>query len=158
MSVTNLLYALDRHDKHVHWASPLAVTLRTVQRTKHFAIRDEVPFDNEWFCNYVRPERHQKMGALQARVYALVTLAKGLVQTVIETTSYLFFRVFDRHKCDECWRDVKAQWNGLTLSALAVISPESAKNRFLDYWADPQNKADFGHLTFYDFETFVKKG
>jgi len=157
MSGTSFFPALERHDRHVHWANPIAVTLRTVQQPKEFAIREDVPFDNDWFCYYACYEHQHKLGGLQARAYALVTLAEGLVQSVIETTSYLFARVFKRHKCDECWRDVKAQWNGFTLSALAVISPESAKNRFLDYWTDPQNQANFSYLRFYNFEAFVRK-
>jgi hypothetical protein len=152
----NITPALERVGKHVHWASPLAVTMRTVQGPRLFAIRDDVPFD-KWFSNYINSPAQKKMGGLQARVNALASFGEGLFWSLVDTVTYVFARVFYRHKCDDCWYQLKAQWNGFTLSALAVISPNTAKERFLDFWAEPENQAAYRDLTFYDYDKLVNK-
>jgi len=120
-----------------------AAVIQPPRRTRIFAIREEVPFDL-WFQDYTRYGQNP----IEGRAFAFGTQLAGFSTTTIGAIRYSYARILNKQNCDQRWKELKDQWHGVTLTSRAMLSPEDAIDRFLDFWKKPQNIRDNRHLTF----------
>lgn len=102
-----------------------------------FVVRSNVPFDS-WFNRLPVVSRPLEGFELwQARFNALYPLGLGIAYSLIEAVNYIFAYIFTPAQSSSHYEALKAQWHGISLSAWAVISPNGAREQFLDYWRNP---------------------
>jgi len=123
-----------------------AAEVQPARRTRIFAIREDVPFDL-WFQNHL----HNRQNSIEGRTLVIGTHLAGISMTTIGAVRYSYARLLSKPNCDQRWRELKEQWHGISLSARAMLSPETAIDRFLDFWKKPQNIRDYRHLTFHRY-------
>lgn len=101
-----------------------------------FVVRSNIPFDS-WFN---RELSHPLEGSelWLARFNALYPLGLGIAYSLIEAINYIFSYIFTPAQSASHYEALKAQWHGISLSAWAVISPNGAREQFLDYWNTPR--------------------
>jgi hypothetical protein len=114
---------------------------------KMFAIRYGIPFDT-WFWNYIdAPKIIPSMEVIpyftqenlqrkpcSARLWAAWALTESVIRTTIESATYVMRRILFKEKSEKIWRNLQAQVSSIILSGTAIISPDLAKDCFLEYW------------------------
>lgn len=157
---------IPKKERHVHWApdvasashrppeafrkkKPIAVrdpifsypcvkSAKSPAAARIFTIRPGVPFDS-WFNEN---GRHRPITATsdlwKARGGAVVALTKGMAFVLVDLVKYLYAAIIG-NSTEEQFKDLNAQWHGVQLSAVAIYSPNLAKEHFLKHWADPAN-------------------
>ncbi len=124
-SVTNPMLngftsALDRL-RHV------VTTLARSAAAVGYGLRQEVPFER-WFFNqgFHRPIDNQTQ-LMNARAWALLAAIEGAIKVVAEGTAFVYARILSPPDANRHLEVLNAQWQGLTLSLLAIVSPNDAK-------------------------------
>ncbi len=111
-------------------------------RSNSIAPRDDVPFDM-WFDKHRYYEPLKDAELCDARCAAIVALGEGLMNTTIEAIKYIFSAIFGYKESADHLKELSTQWRGVCLTATAVISPNSAKEKaakekdFFEYWINP---------------------
>ncbi|MBS3904111.1 MAG: hypothetical protein KGZ39_02150 [Simkania sp.] len=106
-----------------------------------FTIRAGIPFDR-WFSDYgLHHPLKNSVELWQARGGAVLSLGKGLVFSLVEGIKCVVARIFNQVKTEPCYRELRAQWHGVCLSAIAMISPNKAKEAFLAHWESSAHQA-----------------
>ena len=105
----------------------------TNARAATWGLRQEVPFER-WFADhgFLTPiETPHELN--KARAWALYATLEGVVRTIAQTASYVYSLYFGPSNDGELQLEIlKAQWQGIKLSAHAVFSPNAAKERVCD--------------------------
>jgi hypothetical protein len=113
--------------------------IHSIGRAAHaasYGLRQEVPFER-WFFDHGFQKPIDKLSPLiKAHLWAVLAAGEGTVRTSAESAAYVFSLVFDRNHRNQHLDVLKAQWQGLTLSLLAILSPNAAKRR-ADNHGDP---------------------
>lgn len=107
-----------------------------------YTIRPSVPFDNWFQAHHLQRGPIVDTELCGSRCSAFVDLGKGLLFTLIEAVKYIAVAIFDKEKADTSRLELSDQWHGVCLSAAAIISPNQAREDFLAYWQNPENRAN----------------
>lgn len=119
-AATHLHNAFDRIRSAVH-------VLRNSARAASYGLRQEVPFERWFFDHGFQKPIDNPSDLIKAHVWAVLAVAEGSIRTAAEATAYIFSRIFEPNESQRHLSVLKAQWQGLTLSLLAVILPNAAK-------------------------------
>jgi hypothetical protein len=94
-------------------------------------LRQEIPFER-WFFNYgFQTPIEDSAKLIEAHVWAVIATVEGAIRLAAEGASLLFSQ-FVQSSPEEMQHHsqvLQAQWQGLTLSLLAIISPNAAKQK-----------------------------
>jgi hypothetical protein len=104
-------------------------SLSNAARSASYGLRQEVPFERWFFDHGFQAPLVSTSDLIKARVWAFVVTCEGLVRSAAEAVSYVFSRIFDSGNSDRHLEVLRAQWQGLSLSLLAIISPNAAKQK-----------------------------
>jgi hypothetical protein len=128
-----------------------------------YGLRQEVPFER-WFYDYgFQTPLDKTEDLIKARAWAIIASCEGVIRTTAEAVSYLFSLVLEPKERHRHLDVMKAQMQGLSLSLLAILSPNDAKRKahnkdgtpligasFLDWqWGSPYigtRDAPFWHI------------
>jgi len=102
-------------------------SLGNAVRSASYGLRQEVPFERWFFDHGFQKPITDPFLLIKAHGWALVASAEGAVRTSVETVSYVFSLAFEPKESHRHLDVLKAQTQGLSLSLLAIISPNSAK-------------------------------
>lgn len=98
-----------------------------------YGLRQEVPFER-WFHdhNFIAPLDNCS-DLIKAHLWAVVATMEGAVRALAEAVTYVFALVFEpKEEAERHLEVLGAQGTGLTLSLLAIISPNLAKKHTID--------------------------
>ncbi len=108
-----------------------------------YGLRQEVPFER-WFYDYGFHKPIDNLtDQVTARVWAALAACEGVIRTSAEAICFIFSKIFQPKESDCHLKVFQAQLNGLTLSLLAIISPNAAKEM-----ADNHGHPIIGHSIF----------
>lgn len=94
-----------------------------------YGLRQEVPFER-WFFDYgFQKPLEDPLELIKARQWALLAAAEGAFRTTAELACYVYSQVIESKNSEHHLNILKAQWQGFTLSLLAVVSPNLAKEK-----------------------------
>jgi hypothetical protein len=126
-------------DKIVHAVHSFGNNVQAVS----YGLRQEVPFER-WFFDYGFQKPIDNLpDQFKARGWAVLAACEGLIRTTAEAVCFVFSKIFEP-KASERHLDVfRAQFNGLTLSLLAIVCPDAAKEM-----ADNHGHPIIGHSIF----------
>ena len=119
-AATHLQNAFDRVRSAVYM-------LRNTARAASYGLRQEVPFERWFFDHGFQKPIDNPSDLIKAHVWAVLAAGEGIIRTTAEATAFIFSRLFEPSESERHLNVLKAQWQGLTLSLLAVISPNLAK-------------------------------
>lgn len=94
-----------------------------------YGLRQEVPFERWFFDQGFQKPIDDPMEAMKARAWALLAAIEGGIRITAEVASLLYAQVFEPKESERHLDVLKAQWQGFTLSLLAVVSPNAAKEK-----------------------------
>ena len=104
--------------------------LGTNTRAATWGLRQEVPFER-WFADqgFLTPIGNTE-DLNKARAWALLATLEGFVRTTAQAATYVFSRFSGGSSDNGLQLEIlKAQWQGLQLSAYAILSPNGAKEQ-----------------------------
>jgi hypothetical protein len=119
-TASHLQNAFDRIRQAVH---DVGDTVRSVK----YGLRQEVPFERWFFDHGFQTPLTHPSALISAHIWAVIAAGEGGIRTTIEATTYVFSLVFEPKESDRHLDILKAQWQGFTLSLLAILSPNTAK-------------------------------
>lgn len=94
-----------------------------------YGLRQEVPFERWFFDHGFQKPIDDPSHLIKAHSWAIMTALEGLVRVSAESVSYVYSKIFAPEECERHLDVLKAQWQGLNLSLLAVVSPNAAKTK-----------------------------
>jgi hypothetical protein len=97
-------------------------------RAASYGLRQEVPFERWFFDHGFQKPITDPIDLMKAHAWALLAAFEGAMRTSAEAASYVFSRIFEPQETHRHLDVLKAQWQGLTLSMLAILSPNAAKS------------------------------
>lgn len=98
-------------------------------RATSYGLRQEVPFERWFFDHGFDTPLDKPIDLAKAHAWALVATCEGIVRTTAEAVSYVFSLFVEPKESDRHLDVLKAQSLGLSLSLLAIISPNAAKQK-----------------------------
>lgn len=104
-------------------------TIGNAARAASYGLRQEVPFERWFFDHGFQKPIENPSDLIQAHAWAVLAAAEGSIRTSAEAASYVFSLVFEPKESERHSDVLKAQWQGLTLSLLAIVSPNAAKEK-----------------------------
>ena len=119
-AASQLQYAFDRISRVLH-------SLGNNVRAASYGLRQEVPFER-WFFNHgFDTPITDPVDLIKAHAWALPAACEGAIRTTAEIVAYIFSTLCEPRDTPRHLDVLQAQWQGFTLSLLAIISPNSAK-------------------------------
>ena len=104
-------------------------SLSNAYQSVSYGLRQEVPFER-WFYDFgFQTPIQQTPDLIKAHVWAVIATLEGLVRTAAEAVCYVYSRFMAPDESHRHLDVLKAQAQGLTLSMLAIISPNAAKEK-----------------------------
>lgn len=131
-AAAHLHNAFDRIRSAIH-------ALGNAARGVSYGLRQEVPFERWFFDHGFQKPIDRPDHLIKAHAWALLAVSEGALRTCAETVAYIFSHIFEPQESERHLNVLKAQWQGLTLSLLAIISPNAAKQM-----ADNQGQSTIG--------------
>lgn len=108
-------------------------------RATSYGLRQEVPFERWFFDHGFETPLDKPIDLAKAHAWAVIAACEGIVRTTAEAASYVFSLILDPKytflpivepkESDRHLDVLKAQAQGLSLSLLAIISPNAAKQK-----------------------------
>lgn len=94
-----------------------------------YGLRQEVPFERWFYNNGFQAPLDKPIDLVKAHAWAVFASCEGVIRLVAEAVSYAFSLVFAPQNSSRHIDVLKAQMQGLSLSVLAIVSPNAAKQK-----------------------------
>ncbi len=98
-------------------------------RSASYGLRQEVPFERWFYDHGFQKPLDDPMELMKARTWALLSVVEGGIRILAELASSIYAQVMEPNEAERHLDVLKAQWQGFTLSLLAVVSPNMAKEK-----------------------------
>ena len=97
-------------------------------RSASYGLRQEVPFERWFYDNGFQTPLDKPVDLIKAHAWAVFATCEGAIRLAAEGISYVFSLAFSPQNSSRHIDVLKAQMQGLSLSLLAIVSPNSAKS------------------------------
>ncbi len=98
-------------------------------RATSYGLRQEVPFERWFYDHGFDTPLDKPVDLIKAHAWALLAACEGIVRATAEAASYVFSLIVEPKESDRHLDVLKVQMQGLSLSLLAIISPNAAKQK-----------------------------
>lgn len=113
-------------------ASNLLNQASNVLAVASIGLRKEVPFERWYFDHNFDTPIEDGTALIEAHFWAVLAAGEGILRTIAAVASYAFALAFLPKETALSLDILNAQWRGLTLSVLAIVSPNQAKKNVFD--------------------------
>jgi hypothetical protein len=125
--INSLLQAIDSNRQEI----------RSLLRSTNYGLRYEVPFERWYYDHGFQKPVDNFADHISARAWALLDTLEGAVRCIVEIITNLYSQLFSTQDTERHFDILSSQWQGLQLSLLAILSPDSAKKRVYNSQGQP---------------------